>query len=136
VLQVYGPTIKELIHEQCGDGIMSAINFRLDVKRVPDPAGDRVGSAGAWHRPRSQFAQRSQDLVTQSLGAAHFDHAESFAMMRSGHLDICVLGAFQARTSCADDLFGKIARPSRSRMTEATPVSGCVQEPTSDGPTA
>ena len=42
VLQVYGPTIKELIHEQFGDGIMSAINFRLDVKREPDPAGDRV----------------------------------------------------------------------------------------------
>ncbi|AQZ63552.1 Cyanate hydratase [[Actinomadura] parvosata subsp. kistnae] len=42
VIQVYGPAIKELIHEQCGDGIMSAINFRLDVKRVPDPAGDRV----------------------------------------------------------------------------------------------
>lgn len=42
VLQVYGPTIKELIHEQFGDGIMSAINFRLDVNRVPDPAGDRV----------------------------------------------------------------------------------------------
>jgi Cyanate lyase C-terminal domain len=36
VLQGYGPTIKELIHEQCGDEIMSAINFRLDVKRVPD----------------------------------------------------------------------------------------------------
>ncbi|MGW3352923.1 cyanase [Nonomuraea rubra] len=42
IVQVYGPAIKELIHEQCGDGIMSAINFRLDVKRVPDPAGDRV----------------------------------------------------------------------------------------------
>ena len=42
VLQVYGPAIKELIHEQCGDGIMCAINFRLDVTRVPDPAGDRV----------------------------------------------------------------------------------------------
>ncbi|GAA4585974.1 cyanase [Planotetraspora phitsanulokensis] len=42
VIQVYGPTVKELIHEQCGDGIMSAINFRLDVQRVPDPAGDRV----------------------------------------------------------------------------------------------
>jgi cyanate lyase len=42
VLQVYGPTIKELIHEQFGDGIMSAINFRLNVERVPDPAGDRV----------------------------------------------------------------------------------------------
>ena len=42
VLQVYGATIKELIHEQFGDGIMIAINFRLDVARVPDPAGDRV----------------------------------------------------------------------------------------------
>ena len=42
VLHVYGPTIKELIHEEFGDGIMSAINFRLDVARVPDPAGDRV----------------------------------------------------------------------------------------------
>lgn len=42
VLQVYGPTIKELIHEEFGDGIMSAINFRLDVKRAADPAGDRV----------------------------------------------------------------------------------------------
>jgi cyanate lyase len=37
VLQVYGPTLKELIHEHCGDGIMSAINFRLDVKRVARP---------------------------------------------------------------------------------------------------
>jgi cyanate lyase len=42
VLQVYGPTIKELIHEQFGDGIMSAINFRMQVARVSDPAGDRV----------------------------------------------------------------------------------------------
>jgi cyanate lyase len=42
VLQVYAPTIKELIHEEFGDGIMSAINFRLDVSREPDPAGDRV----------------------------------------------------------------------------------------------
>jgi len=42
VLQVYGPTIKELIHEEFGDGIMSAINFRFDVSRAADPAGDRV----------------------------------------------------------------------------------------------
>ena len=42
VVQVYGPTLKELIHEEFGDGIMSAINFRFDVRRVPDPAGDRV----------------------------------------------------------------------------------------------
>lgn len=42
IVQVYGPTIKELIHEEFGDGIMSAINFRFDVQRAPDPAGDRV----------------------------------------------------------------------------------------------
>ena len=42
VLQVYGPTIKELIHEQFGDGIMSAINFKLDVTRKEDPGGERV----------------------------------------------------------------------------------------------
>ena len=42
VLQVYGPTIKELIHEEFGDDIMSAINFRLDISKIPDPAGDRV----------------------------------------------------------------------------------------------
>ena len=41
-LSVYGPAIKELIHEEFGDGIMSAINFRVDVGRRPDPDGDRV----------------------------------------------------------------------------------------------
>lgn len=41
-LAVYGPAIKELIHEEFGDGIMSAINFTLDVRRRPDPDGDRV----------------------------------------------------------------------------------------------
>ena len=42
VLQVYGPTIKELIHEQFGDGIMSAINFSVDLQKKPHPSGDRV----------------------------------------------------------------------------------------------
>lgn len=41
-LQVYGPTIKELIHEEFGDGIMSAINFKVEVSRREDPRGDRV----------------------------------------------------------------------------------------------
>ena len=42
VLQVYGGAIKEAIHEEFGDGIMSAINFSLDVQRKPHPDGDRV----------------------------------------------------------------------------------------------
>jgi len=42
VLQVYGPAIKELIHEKFGDGIMSAINFSVEVEKKPHPAGDRV----------------------------------------------------------------------------------------------
>ncbi|QUR66354.1 cyanase [Mycobacterium spongiae] len=41
-LQVYGGAIKELIHEQFGDGIMSAINFHADVQKKPHPSGDRV----------------------------------------------------------------------------------------------
>lgn len=42
VIQVYGPALKALLHEEFGDGIMSAINFRADIERVADPAGDRV----------------------------------------------------------------------------------------------
>jgi cyanate lyase len=41
-LAVYGPALKELIHEEFGDGIMSAINFKMDIARRPDPDGDRV----------------------------------------------------------------------------------------------
>lgn len=41
-LQVYGGAIKELIHEQFGDGIMSAINFSVDLQKKPSPSGDRV----------------------------------------------------------------------------------------------
>jgi cyanate lyase len=37
-----GTTIKELIHEEFGDGIMSAIDFSMDIVRQPDPKGDRV----------------------------------------------------------------------------------------------
>lgn len=42
ITQVYGTTIKALIHEMFGDGIMSAIDFELDIKRKVDPHGDRV----------------------------------------------------------------------------------------------
>jgi cyanate lyase len=41
-LSVYGGAIKELIHEQFGDGIMSAINFSVNIEKKPHPGGDRV----------------------------------------------------------------------------------------------
>ena len=39
---MYGYPLKEIIHEKFGDGIMSAIDFTLDVDKVEDPNGDRV----------------------------------------------------------------------------------------------
>jgi cyanate lyase len=42
IMQVYGMPIKAIIHEKFGDGIMSAIDFTLDIEKVEDPKGDRV----------------------------------------------------------------------------------------------
>ncbi|MBO6868906.1 MAG: cyanase [Thalassococcus sp.] len=42
IVGVYGPTIKALIHEKFGDGIMSAIDFDMQITRVENPKGDRV----------------------------------------------------------------------------------------------
>ena len=42
LVNVYGTTFKALIHEEFGDGIMSAIDFNMDLTREPDPMGDRV----------------------------------------------------------------------------------------------
>ncbi|WP_290647775.1 cyanase [Aquisalimonas sp.] len=42
VVMVYGETLKEVIQEKFGDGIMSAIDFSMDVDKIKDPKGDRV----------------------------------------------------------------------------------------------
>lgn len=42
IMQVYGTTMKAVIHEKFGDGIMSAIDFTLDIEKKEDPNGDRV----------------------------------------------------------------------------------------------
>ncbi len=42
IMQVYGMPMKEVIHEKFGDGIMSAIDFTLDIEKEADPKGDRV----------------------------------------------------------------------------------------------
>jgi cyanate lyase len=42
IMQVYGVPVKSVIHEKFGDGIMSAIDFSIEVEKVEDPKGDRV----------------------------------------------------------------------------------------------
>jgi len=42
IMQVYGMPIKAVVHEKFGDGIMSAIDFSVEVNKVEDPKGDRV----------------------------------------------------------------------------------------------
>lgn len=42
IIYVYGRTMKELIEEKFGAGIMSAIDFTMDIEKLPDPKGDRV----------------------------------------------------------------------------------------------
>lgn len=42
MIGVYGPTIKEIIHEKFGDGIMSAIDFTMEIGKEENPKGDRV----------------------------------------------------------------------------------------------
>ena len=42
IIQVYGTTLKALIEEEFGDGIMSAIDYSMDIQRQEDPKGDRV----------------------------------------------------------------------------------------------
>jgi len=42
MIQVYGTTVKALVHEMYGDGIVSAIDFTMDIQKKPDPHGDRV----------------------------------------------------------------------------------------------
>lgn len=42
ITQVYGTAMKAVIHEKFGDGIMSAIDFKIDIEKEENPAGDRV----------------------------------------------------------------------------------------------
>ena len=56
-MQVYGTTLKALIHEQFGDGIISGINFKLDVKKVADPEGGEraIITLNGKHLPAKPF---------------------------------------------------------------------------------
>jgi cyanate lyase len=65
LISVYGTTFKELIHEEFGDGIMSAIDFKMDLKREAEPARRRPGE----HRHERQVPAL-QDLLTSSAAPA------------------------------------------------------------------
>ncbi|GGN33775.1 3-oxoacid CoA-transferase subunit B [Streptomyces fuscichromogenes] len=83
----------------------------LVADHLPDGAGVVLHTENGMLNmgPAAQEGEIDPDLtnagkipVTELPGAAYFHHADSFAMMRGGHLDICVLGAFQV--SAAGDL--------------------------------
>jgi 3-oxoadipate CoA-transferase beta subunit len=54
-----------------------------------------MGRAAAKSEVDPDLINAGKIPVTETLGASYFHHADSFAMMRGGHLDVCVLGAFQ-----------------------------------------
>jgi 3-oxoadipate CoA-transferase beta subunit len=54
-----------------------------------------MGPAATGDRVDPDLTNAGKQPVTELPGAAYFHHADSFAMMRGGHLDVCVLGAFQ-----------------------------------------
>ena len=54
-----------------------------------------MGPAATGHAVDPDLTNAGKQPVTELPGASYFHHADSFAMMRGGHLDVCVLGAFQ-----------------------------------------
>jgi cyanate lyase len=81
ITQVFGSTLKALIEEEFGDGIMSAIDFEVDVDRVSDPKGDRAGTDAM--RSTSSLSRPGQNIQTASpnraephayVGASEYPH--------------------------------------------------------------
>ena len=85
LIQVYGPTIKALIHEEFGDGIMSAIDFDMEIQRQSRSQG----------RSRGSDPQRQVSAVQEVLALA---------------IPSSVLGRHSARRSSRHETFGDVSR--------------------------
>src|SRR5690554_7616306 len=83
-LGIGAPTLVANFLPEGEEIILHTENGLLGMGPAPDPARVDPDLINAGKQP-----------VTALAGAAYFHHADSFAMMRGGHLDICVLGAFQ-----------------------------------------
>ena len=68
VVNVYGTTIKELIHEEFGDGIMSAIDFSMDIQREPDPGRPRKCGVIREVLPYKTFSAFALNLSSNRSG--------------------------------------------------------------------
>ncbi|WP_349828849.1 3-oxoacid CoA-transferase subunit B [Brevibacterium litoralis] len=101
------PELAAIIAEDIAEG--SYVNLGIGAPTlVADHIGDKeivlhtengmLGMGGAPESPNRvdpDLINAGKQPVTAPPGAAYFHHADSFAMMRGGHLDVCVLGAFQ-----------------------------------------
>lgn len=54
-----------------------------------------MGRAALPHEVDDDLINAGKVSVTEEVGASYFHHADSFAMMRGGHIDVCVMGAYQ-----------------------------------------
>ncbi|WP_246725129.1 CoA-transferase, partial [Beijerinckia sp. L45] len=106
-----GIGIPTLVADQVGgkDVIFHSENGLLGMGKAP-PAGE----ADPW------LINAGKQHVTLNDGGSFFHHADSFAMIRGGHLDLCVLGAFEAAAN------GDIANWATSELDAAPAVGGAM----------
>src|SRR5690625_5182657 len=106
IVNVYGTTIKELIHEEFGDGIMSAIDFDMDIQREPHPEGDRVKiTMNGKFLPYKEYYMNIQAIKKPDA-------------MASGFRSNCKNKLPFTKTSCYKDVMRfRMASPLRSHLT-------------------